>query len=113
RPLEGYGATECAPVIAASTPDFRAPGFHQPGWRRGFVGQPIPGVTLRIVDPDTFAPLPPNTQGLLLVKGANVMQGYLARPDLTAKVLHDGWYVTGDLALVDEDGFLKINDRVS
>ncbi len=113
RPLEGYGATECAPVIAASTFDFRAPGFYQPGWRRGFVGQPIPGVTVRVVDPESFAPLPPDTQGLLLVKGPNVMKGYLDRPDLTEKALRDGWYVTGDLALVDEDGFVKIADRLA
>lgn len=113
RPLEGYGATECAPVIAASTTDFRAAGLYQPGSRRGFVGQPLPGVSARIVDPDTFEPLPPGTPGMLLVKGANVMQGYLNRPDLTEKVLRDGWYVTGDMALLDEDGFLKITDRLS
>jgi acyl-[acyl-carrier-protein]-phospholipid O-acyltransferase/long-chain-fatty-acid--[acyl-carrier-protein] ligase len=113
RPLEGYGATECSPVIAASTPDFRSPGFYQPGFRRGFVGQPIPGVTVRVVDPETFSPLPPNTQGMLLVRGPNVMQGYLGRPDLTAKALRDGWYVTGDLARVDEDGFVQIGDRLS
>jgi acyl-[acyl-carrier-protein]-phospholipid O-acyltransferase/long-chain-fatty-acid--[acyl-carrier-protein] ligase len=113
RPLEGYGATECSPVIAASTFDFRSPGFYQPGWRRGFVGQPIPGVAVRVVDPETFAPLAADTQGLLLVKGPNVMQGYLDRPDLTEKALRDGWYVTGDLAQVDEDGFIKIGDRLA
>jgi acyl-[acyl-carrier-protein]-phospholipid O-acyltransferase/long-chain-fatty-acid--[acyl-carrier-protein] ligase len=113
RPLEGYGATECSPVVAASTFDFRAPGFYQAGWRRGTVGQPMPGVAVRVVDPESFEPLPPDTQGLLLVKGPNVMQGYLGRPDLTAKALRDGWYVTGDLALVDEDGFVKIADRLA
>jgi len=113
KPLEGYGATECSPVIAASTPDFRAPGFYQPGWRRGAVGQPIPGVTVRVVAPETFEPLPPGREGLLLVRGPNVMKGYLDRPDLTAQVIRDGWYVTGDLAQVDEDGFIKITDRAS
>jgi len=113
RPLEGYGATECAPLIAASTHDFRAPGFWQPGWRRGSVGQAAPGIALRVVDPETFALLPPGEQGLLLVRGPNVMEGYLGRPDLTAKALRDGWYVTGDLARVDEDGFLTITDRVA
>ncbi len=113
RPLEGYGATECAPVIAASTTDFRAAGFYQPGSRRGFVGQPLPGVSARVVDPETLAPLPPGTSGMLLVKGPNVMQGYLNRDDLTAEVLKDGWYVTGDIAVMDEDGFLKITDRLS
>lgn len=113
RPLEGYGATECAPVIAASTLDFRGPGFYQPGSRRGSVGQPLPNVAIRIVDPDTFAPLPPDTPGLLLVKGPNVMRGYLKRDDLTAKAMRDGWYITGDIATQDENGFLRITDRLS
>jgi len=113
RPLEGYGTTECAPVIAASVTDFRAPGYYQPGSRRGFVGQPLPGMSVRVVDPETSDPLPPGTPGLLLVKGPNVMRGYLGRDDLTAQVMRDGWYVTGDIALVDEDGFLQITDRLS
>ena len=113
RPLEGYGTTECAPVIAVSTLDFRAPGFFQAGSRRGFVGHPIPGVVVRIVDPESFELLPPGTAGLLLVKGSNVMRGYLGRDDLTAQVMRDGWYVTGDIALMNEDGFIKITDRLS
>jgi acyl-[acyl-carrier-protein]-phospholipid O-acyltransferase/long-chain-fatty-acid--[acyl-carrier-protein] ligase len=113
RPLEGYGATECAPVIAVSALDYRAPGFYQPGWRRGFVGQPLPGIALRVVDPETFAELPANTPGMLLVKGPNVMRGYLGRDDLTQQVLRDGWYVTGDIAMLDDDSFLKITDRLS
>ena len=113
RPLEGYGTTECAPVVAVSTLDFRGPGFYQPGSRRGYVGQPLPGVAVRIVDPDTFAPLPPATPGMLIVKGPNVMKGYLGRDDLTARVMRDGWYVTGDIAMMDEDGFLKITDRLT
>lgn len=113
RPLEGYGATECAPVIAAGVPAFRAHGFFQSGTKRGFVGPPVPGVTVRVVDPDTREPLPPNTPGLLLARGPNVMKGYLGRDDLTAEVLVDGWYDTGDIALVDEDGFVKITDRLA
>jgi acyl-[acyl-carrier-protein]-phospholipid O-acyltransferase/long-chain-fatty-acid--[acyl-carrier-protein] ligase len=113
RPLEGYGATECAPVIAASTRDFRGPGFYQPGSRRGSVGQPLPNIAVRIVDPDAFAPLPPDTPGLLLVKGPNVMRGYLKRDDLTAKAMRDGWYISGDIATQDENGFLRITDRLS
>lgn len=112
-PIEGYGITECAPVVAVNCPDFRAAGYYQPASRRGTVGQPLPGVSVQIVDPDTFTPLPPGTSGMLLVKGPNVMQGYLGREDLTAKALHDGWYITGDLALLDEDGFLTITDRLS
>ncbi|MDH5640279.1 MAG: acyl-[ACP]--phospholipid O-acyltransferase [Nitrospira sp.] len=113
RPVEGYGVTECAPVIAVNGPDFRAAGFYQPATRRGTVGQPLPGVSIRIVDPETGALLPPGTSGMLWVKGPNVMSGYLNREDLTAKVLRDGWYVTGDMAIVDEDGFLTITDRLS
>ncbi len=113
RPLEGYGTTECSPVVAVSVPDYRAPGFYQPGSRRQFVGQPLPGVAVRIVDPDTHALLPPLEPGLLLVRGPNVMQGYLGRDDLTQEVIRDGWYVTGDIAMIDEDGFIKITDRLS
>jgi acyl-[acyl-carrier-protein]-phospholipid O-acyltransferase/long-chain-fatty-acid--[acyl-carrier-protein] ligase len=113
RPLEGYGTTECAPAIAVNAPDYRAPGFYQAGSRKGTVGQPLPGVSVRIVDPDTYAPLPPDTPGLLLVRGPNVMRGYIGRDDLTAAAVHEGWYVTGDLAVMDEDGFLRITDRVS
>ncbi len=113
RPLEGYGATECSPVIATSIPSFRAPGFFQPGSRRGAVGPPLPGVALRIVDPETREPVGVGQPGLLLVRGPNVMKGYLGREDLTAKALRDGWYETGDLALQEADGFLRITDRLS
>jgi len=112
-PVEGYGVTECAPVIAVNCPDFRAAGFFQPASRRGTVGQPLPGVSVQIVDPDSFAPLPPDTPGMLLVKGPNVMKGYLGREDLTASVIRDGWYITGDIAKLDDDGFLTITDRLS
>ena len=112
-PVEGYGVTECAPVIAVNCPDFRAAGFFQPASRRGTVGQPLPGVSVQIVDPDSFAPLPADTPGMLLVKGPNVMQGYLGREDLTASAIRDGWYITGDIAKLDEDGFLTITDRLS
>jgi acyl-[acyl-carrier-protein]-phospholipid O-acyltransferase/long-chain-fatty-acid--[acyl-carrier-protein] ligase len=113
RPLEGYGMTECSPVVAVSTLDFRSPGIFQPGARRGFVGQPLPGVALRIVDPETLAPVPANSPGMILVRGPNVMRGYLGRDELTASAIQDGWYITGDIGLVDEDGFLKITDRLS
>ncbi|MGH9686005.1 MAG: acyl-[ACP]--phospholipid O-acyltransferase [Candidatus Acidiferrales bacterium] len=113
RPLEGYGATECSPVVAVNTRDFRAPGFRQVGAKRGRIGHPLPGVTVRIVDPETREPVPLGTAGLLLVKGPNVMQGYLGKPEKTAEVLQDGWYATGDIAAEDEDGFLTITDRLS
>jgi acyl-[acyl-carrier-protein]-phospholipid O-acyltransferase/long-chain-fatty-acid--[acyl-carrier-protein] ligase len=68
---------------------------------------------VRVVDPATFAPLPPNTEGLLLVKGSNRMLGYLKQPERTAEVFCDGWYITGDIGLVDDEGFVKITDRLS
>ncbi len=113
RPLEGYGCTECSPVVAVNGRDFRAPGFRQIGSRRGTIGQPLPGVVVRIVDPETMQLLPPNQPGMLLVKGPNVMKGYLGRPEKTAEVLRDGWYVTGDIASMEEDGFLRITDRLT
>ena len=113
RPLEGYGATECSPVVSVNTRDFRAPGFRQIGAKRGRIGHPLPGVSVRIVDPDTHEPLAAGTPGLLLVRGPNVMKGYLGKPEKTAEVLPDGWYVTGDIAAEDEDGFLAITDRLS
>ncbi len=113
RPLEGYGATECAPVVSVNTRDYRAPGFRQVGAKRGRIGHPLPGVSVRIVDPDTREPLAAGTPGLLLVRGPNIMLGYLGKPEKTAEVLQDGWYVTGDIATEDEDGFLTITDRLS
>jgi acyl-[acyl-carrier-protein]-phospholipid O-acyltransferase / long-chain-fatty-acid--[acyl-carrier-protein] ligase len=113
RPLEGYGCTECSPVVAVNGPDYRAPGFRQAGSRRGTIGQPLPGVSVRVVDPDTGQPLDINQPGMLLVKGPNVMKGYLGRPEQTAEVLNDGWYTTGDIASQEDDGFLTITDRLS
>jgi acyl-[acyl-carrier-protein]-phospholipid O-acyltransferase/long-chain-fatty-acid--[acyl-carrier-protein] ligase len=113
RPVEGYGCTECAPVVSVNGPDFRARGIVQIGTKPGTIGQPLPGIAVRIVDPDTGEPLPVDHDGLLLVKGANVMKGYLGQPEKTAEVLQDGWYNTGDIARLDEDGFLTITDRLS
>jgi len=113
RPIEGYGATECAPVVAASTLPVRRRGIFQPGSRKGSVGQPLPGIAVRTIDPETGARVPHGSPGMLLVRGANVFAGYLGRPDLTAEVLKDGWYVTGDVAIVDTDGFVRITDRLA
>lgn len=113
EPLEGYGTTECSPIVSVNIPDFRAPGFYQVGTKHGTIGMPLPGISVRIVDPDTGAILPPDTPGLLEVKGPNIMKGYLNMPEKTAEVLHDGWYNTGDIASIDEDGFIRITDRLA
>ncbi len=113
RPLEGYGCTECSPVVAVNTPDFRAPLFFQVGAKRGTIGHPLPGVTVKILDPDTLEPVPSGQAGLMFVRGPNVMAGYWKQPEKTAAVLQDGWYCTGDIATVDEDGFIRITDRLS
>ncbi len=113
RPLEGYGCTECSPVVTVNGRDFRAAGFRQVGARRGRIGHPLPGVTVKVVDLDTGESVAPGTPGMLLVKGPNVMKGYLGKPEKTAEVLHDGWYTTGDVAMMEEDGFLTITDRLS
>jgi acyl-[acyl-carrier-protein]-phospholipid O-acyltransferase/long-chain-fatty-acid--[acyl-carrier-protein] ligase len=111
--LEGYGCTEMSPVVAVNAPNFGAGKDAQTANKSGTVGHPLPGVAARIVDPVTFAPLPANTEGLLLVKGSNRMLGYLDQPERTAQVFHDGWYITGDIALLDDEGFLRITDRLS
>lgn len=113
RPLEGYGTTELSPVAAVNVPDIEFTGVTQVGTKEGSVGHPIPGVAARIVHPDSGETLPEGADGLLLVKGPNVMQGYLSSPEKTAAVLRDGWYNTGDIARIDENGFIFIVDRLS
>ncbi|NDC54134.1 MAG: AMP-dependent synthetase [Planctomycetia bacterium] len=113
RPSEAYGATELAPLVAANVP----PSRHVPGRpvdaREGTVGLPILGCRARITDRDTGRELPVGQEGLLWIAGPNVMQGYLDRPDLTARVVQDGWYCTGDVAKLDAEGFITITGRES
>ncbi|MCS1409788.1 MAG: Bifunctional protein Aas [Verrucomicrobia subdivision 3 bacterium] len=113
RPLEAFGCTECSPGVSVNTRDHRNAGIYQVGAKRGTIGHPLPGISVRIVDHETGEALPSGQPGLLLVKGPNVMKGYLGKPEKTAEVLKDGWYVTGDIATMDEDGFLRITDRLS
>ncbi|HEY1788374.1 MAG TPA: acyl-[ACP]--phospholipid O-acyltransferase [Verrucomicrobiae bacterium] len=113
RPLEGYGCSECSPAVTVNTQDYRAAGLRQVGAKRGRIGHPLPGIAVRIVDAETHAPVADGQAGLLLVRGPNIMQGYLGQPEKTAEVLRDGWYTTGDIANLDEDGFLQITDRLS
>ena len=81
--------------------------------KEGTVGRPLPGISAKVVDLDTGEDLGPNQSGMLLVTGPNVMKGYFGRPDLTAEVIRDGWYVTGDVAEIDDDGFINITGRIS
>jgi len=104
RLLEGYGLTETSPVTH-NNPIY--------GKRKsGSIGVPISSTLAKIVDlndPDKEMPI--GEAGQLAIKGPQVMQGYLNRPDETAEVLHDGWLLTGDIARMDEDGFFYIVDR--
>jgi acyl-[acyl-carrier-protein]-phospholipid O-acyltransferase/long-chain-fatty-acid--[acyl-carrier-protein] ligase len=113
QPLEGYGATELSPAVSFNIPDVELDGVTQVGTKPGTVGHPVPGVAARVVHPETGETLPPGSEGLLLIRGPNVMKGYLDRPDLTAEVIRDGWYQTGDVARLDDDGFITITDRLA
>jgi acyl-[acyl-carrier-protein]-phospholipid O-acyltransferase / long-chain-fatty-acid--[acyl-carrier-protein] ligase len=105
--LEGYGCTEMAPVVAVNADD------RSGGARRGSVGRPLPGIDAQVVDVETGDGPLIGKEGLLLVRGPNQMVGYLGEPEMTRSALRDGWYVTGDIALIDEDGFIHITDRLS
>lgn len=117
--LEGYGATETSPIISVNLPDILIPDYWyiQQGYKEGSVGMPIPGTLVSIADPETFAELPVNSEGMILVAGPQVMKGYLLDTEKTEKVLiHKGgqtWYVTGDKGFIDEDGYITIVDRYS
>lgn len=113
--LEGYGTTELSPVVGvnvdedATLPDGRV----VPGNRPGSIGRPIPGTAVKAIDQETGADLPRGEVGIICIKGPQVMQGYLNKPEATAQVLKDGWYSTGDLGRFDADGFLWITDRLN
>ncbi|MFI9051723.1 long-chain fatty acid--CoA ligase [Streptomyces sp. NPDC053427] len=103
---EGYGLTETSPVVA----------YNQPAWPRrpGTVGRPIWGIDVEIARPDVedrIELLPAQETGEIVIRGHNVMAGYLNRPEATAEVLVDGWFRSGDLGVKDEDGYLSIVDR--
>ena len=99
--VEGYGLTEASPVVSFN-----------PLWRtkRDTIGIPLPGTDVRMVDA-SGRDVAPGEAGELLVRGPQVMPGYWHRPDETALVLRDGWLATGDIAVMDDEGYLRIVDR--
>ncbi|MEX2577429.1 MAG: AMP-binding protein [Verrucomicrobiales bacterium] len=114
--LEGYGLTETSPVSNVNLPDPESEGDENPvlpNHRPGSVGLFIPGMAVRITDPDTQEPLPLHSSGMIWLRGANIFEGYLALPEKTSEVLQNGWFMTGDIGRVDEDGFLFIEGRLS
>jgi len=110
---EGFGATELSPVGAFNVPENRSGVGTQIGLKKGTVGRPMPGSMAKVVNPETLEELSVNQDGLLMFKGPNVMQGYLNMPEKTAEVIIDDWYNTGDIAKIDEDGFIEITGRQS
>jgi long-chain acyl-CoA synthetase len=99
---EGYGLSETSPVAS----------FNHPGRERkpGSIGTPIRGVQMRVVD-NSDNEVPQGEVGEIVIRGPNVMKGYWQRPEATAEAIRDGWFHTGDLARVDEDGYFYIVDR--
>ncbi len=116
---EGYGATEVAPVASCNLPDILSlDDWHvHTAKKPGTVGLPLPGCAFRVVDPETLTDLPIGEEGLVLIGGTQLMQGYLKMPEKTQAVLiEDGdltWYKTGDKGRLDSDGYLTIVDRYS
>ena len=101
--LEGYGTTETSPVIATTYP-----GSH----KVGSIGRPIPNTQVRIIDIQTDKILGPNQEGKILVKGDLVMEGYLHDLEETSLRIRNGWYDTGDIGMMDEDGFMYHRGRL-
>ncbi len=99
---EGYGLTETAPLVSFNPLDDRA--------KPGSIGIPVPGCDVVLVD-DDGKPVPTGTPGEVMVRAPQVMSGYWHRPEETAKTLQKGWLFTGDVAVMDADGFLRIVDR--
>jgi long-chain acyl-CoA synthetase len=100
--LEGYGLSETSPVASFNHPDRER--------KVGSIGTPIRDVEMKVVD-EQDGDVPAGEVGEIVIKGPNVMKGYWQRPDATAEVMRGGWFHSGDLAKVDEDGYFFIVDR--
>ena len=114
-PQEGYGLTETSPAtnVNLHDPADRENAVTLPSSRNGTVGQLLPGIAIRITDATTDDHSTIDQQGMIWLKGANIFQGYLGKPDKSAEVLVDGWFKTGDVGRVDDEGFLHIEGRIS
>jgi acyl-[acyl-carrier-protein]-phospholipid O-acyltransferase/long-chain-fatty-acid--[acyl-carrier-protein] ligase len=112
-PLEGYGATEMGPVISVNRPDIPNESPVQEGTRAGSVGRTLPGIAVKVVDPDTLQSKPIGEEGHLLVKGPSMLTGYWKDPKRTGEAIQNGYYHTGDIAKIDDDGFVYITGRIS
>jgi acyl-[acyl-carrier-protein]-phospholipid O-acyltransferase/long-chain-fatty-acid--[acyl-carrier-protein] ligase len=115
RPQEGYGLTETSPATNVNLPDPlpETDAIPLSSSRPGSVGQLLPGLAIKITDPATEREVPINQQGIIWFKGSNVFPGYLNAPEKSAEVLQNGWFRTGDVGRVDDDGFLYIEGRIS
>ncbi len=113
RPVEGYGATELSPLVSVNIPPTRSSALYQVDRVEGSVGRPLPGISTRILSPETGEELCAGQDGMLMVTGPNVMRGYANQDELTREAVQDGWYVTGDIANVDDQGFIHITGRLS
>jgi acyl-[acyl-carrier-protein]-phospholipid O-acyltransferase/long-chain-fatty-acid--[acyl-carrier-protein] ligase len=115
--LQGYGLTETTPVASVNQhnpPVTTATAEPQDGKRTGSVGRLMPGMSARVVDPDTGEELPMSSTGMLWLKGPNIFAGYLKDPEKTAGAIKTGrWFITGDLGRMDDDGFVYIEGRLS
>jgi len=115
--LEGYGLTETAPVVSVNLPHAPRggtyPGESNEGNRRGSVGRLMPGHCAKLLHPETREELSVEETGLLILKGPNIFCGYLDDSERTSAVKQDEWFITGDLARFDADGFLYIEGRLS
>jgi acyl-[acyl-carrier-protein]-phospholipid O-acyltransferase/long-chain-fatty-acid--[acyl-carrier-protein] ligase len=109
---EGYGCSELSPIVSINLANSRMELGVQVA-ELGSIGPPLPGVCVKIVAPDTFELLPENSDGLMIVKGAIVMKGYLGDPQKTAEVIKDNYYITGDIARMNRNGFITITGRLS
>ena len=110
--LEGFGCTELSPVVSINiSKSFMELGIKD--GKTGSAGHPIPNVCVKIVHIDTGEDLPPGEEGVMMIKGANVMKGYLNDSEKTSEVLQDGWYNSGDIAKIDSEGYIFITGRLS